>query len=106
MPIQLKISIDKKVPPPPGATFTPQSLSASVGDQIFWTNNDSVAHWPGRLKDDGAIDKKFFMPNPIAEDGDTSPIFSPGAAFSYTYACSLHPNEQGVFDEQGVINVT
>ena len=95
MPIQLKISIDKNVQPPPGVTFTPKSLPASIGDQIFWTNNDSVAHWPGLLKSDGTIDATFFMPNQIAPDGDTSPIFGSGAAFTFKYACSIHPDEQG-----------
>jgi len=101
MPIQLKISIDKNITPPPAATFTPPSLSASVGDQIFWTNYDSVAHWPGLLKDDGTIDDTFFMPNQIAANvflpaPDCSPIFGSGAAFTFKYACSIHPDEQGV----------
>jgi plastocyanin len=100
MPIQLKISIDKKVPPPPLATFTPKSLTASVGDQIFWTNYDTVAHWPGLLQSNGSIDKTFFMPNQIAANvnlpaPDSSPIFSSGAAFTFKYACSIHPDEQG-----------
>mgnify|MGYP003701175851 CR=1 FL=1 len=100
MAIQLKISIDKTVQPPPGVTFNPNPLAASARDQIFWTNYDSVAHWPGLMNADGTINKTFFMPNQIAQDGDSSPIFSPSAAASFKYACSIHP------DEQGVINVT
>lgn len=106
MAIQLKISINKKVPSPPLVTFAPNPLAASPLDQIFWTNNDSVPHWPGLLNADGTVNKTFFMPNQIAQDGDSSPIFSPSAPASFKYACSLHKNNQGVFDEQGVINVT
>jgi plastocyanin len=100
MAIQRKISINKKVPPPPKVTFAPNPSPANALDQIFWTNYDSEAHWPGLLNADGTINKTFFMPNQIAPDGDSSPIFSPSSPASFTYACSIHP------DERGIINVT
>lgn len=107
MPIQLKISINR----PPSSRrviFAPDPLPASARDQIFWTNNDSVPHWPGLLlSDDGkTINPTFFMLNQIAQDGDASAVFCPTVASTLKYACSLHKNEQGVYFEQGVINVT
>jgi len=33
----------------PAVRFDPDPLSARVFDQIFWTNNDATAHWPGLL---------------------------------------------------------
>jgi hypothetical protein len=35
------------------------------------------------------------MPNQIAADGDSSPIFAPSAPATFKYACSLHPDEKG-----------
>jgi plastocyanin len=108
MPIQLKISINR----PPASrqvTFAPNPLAASTRDQIFWTNNDSVPHWPGLLlSDDGkTINPTFFIPNQIAQNGDSSAIFCPTVGdTTFKYACSLHKNAQGVYFEQGVINVT
>lgn len=101
MPFQRRIDID---PNPDGdsprAVFDPDPLEANPRDQIFWTNNDGEAHWPGRLNDDGSIDRTFFMPNQIAPNGDVSAIFSPSAPATFEYACSLHP------DERGTIQVT
>ena len=100
MPITLKININKNTQPSPPAKFDPNPLAASARDQIFWTNNDSVAHWPGLLKDDGSVDQMSIMPNQIAPNGDTSQSFSPSSAATLKYACSIHPTEQGT------INVT
>ena len=75
-------------------TFDPSELNAKAGDQIFWTNNDDEAHWPGLPDDDS-----FFMPNQIAPGG-TSSIFSPGRPDVFDYVCSIHP------DETGTITVT
>ena len=100
MPNQRKINIRPTMGGPPNAGFDPDELAAQARDQIFWTNRDKVAHWPGLLNADGTIDKTFFMPNQIAPQGDTSPIFSPSKPATFKYACSLHP------DEQGVITVT
>jgi plastocyanin len=102
MPFQWKIAIDMNTQAvSPRVVFDPPDLQAKVLDQIFWVNNDpSEAHWPGLLKDDGTIDETFFMPNQIAPNGDVSATFAPSVPATYTYACSLHP------DEQGTITVT
>jgi plastocyanin len=112
VPIQLMISIDRDLhtisKTPTVATFAPNPLPASARDQIFWSNNDNEPHWPGLLlSDDGkTINPTFFMPNKIAQDGDCSSTFSPTDPATFTYACSLHKNAQGVYYEQGVIKVT
>lgn len=103
MPFQWNIAINKNPQDgtSPRVVFEPDPLQASVRDQICWTNNDdSEAHWPGLLQDDGKIDETFFMPNQIAPNGDSSATFAPSQPASFKYACSLHP------DEQGTITVT
>jgi plastocyanin len=97
-PVQRQININTNTGvASPGVIFDPSPLAANTRDQIFWTNNDTKPHWPGLLNADGTINTTFFMPNQIAEDGDTSPIFSPGNATTFTYKCSIagHDNETG-----------
>lgn len=91
MAIQRQIHINRNGN---SVTFDPSELDAKTGDQIFWTNNDDEAHWPGLPENDA-----FFMPNQIAPGG-TSSIFSPGGPDTLDYVCSLHP------DETGTITVT
>ncbi|HKV10305.1 MAG TPA: hypothetical protein VJ725_19345 [Thermoanaerobaculia bacterium] len=92
MPFQWRITISRTAQ---GVVFNPDPLQAKTRDQIFWTNNDTEAHWPGLLQSDGTINTTFFMPNQIAPNGGTSSTFSPSVPSSFKYACSLHPNEQG-----------
>lgn len=91
-------------------SFEPSSLSVQVGDQIFWTNNDSEAHWPGLKNADGSIDDTFFMPNQIAEVSDlgpsTSSIFAPGGTGTLEYVCSLHCKPGQTCCGSGTIEVT
>jgi plastocyanin len=84
-------------------SFEPSLLAVNVGDQIFWTNNDSQPHWPGLKNEDGSIDETFFMPYQIAGD-DTSPTFSPGVAETLVYVCSIHRDPP--CSEPGTIEVT
>lgn len=95
MPFQWQINIHPSGETSPRAVFDPQTLPAAPRDQIFWTNNDSVPHWPGPTTN-GTIDPTGFIPNQIAPNGDTSATWSPTIAGTYPYACSLHPDEQGV----------
>ena len=77
-----------------GVTFDPNPLQAGALDQIFWTNNDTVAHWPAR-KDGDTIDRDFFMTNQIAPGGDVSAVFSTSLAVTLNYVCFLHQTETG-----------
>ena len=100
-------SLERRVsvaPSPPKVSFEPSPLDVEVGDQIFWTNNDSQSHWPGLLKD-GSIDETFFMLNQIA-GASSSPIFSPGVAGTLQYVCSLHCKAGQPCNEAGTIVVT
>lgn len=105
MPKQVRITIKKKSE---GASpvFDPDPAKADLGDQIFWSNKDTKAHWPGRLVKEGTtekIDKTFFIPHKVAGNGDVSSSW--GAAIAnrtYEYACSLHPDDP---DERGTIVV-
>jgi plastocyanin len=93
MPIQRQININKSGG---GIAFSPATLNANTSDQIFWTNNDDKPHWPGLADGTGKVtNPTFFMPNQIAPNGDTSPIFSASTGNTFQYACSLHPNETG-----------
>jgi plastocyanin len=84
-------------------SFDPSPLAVNVGDQIFWTNNDSQPHWPGLQNEDGSIDETFFMPYQIAGD-DTSPTFAPGVEGELKYVCSIHRDPP--CSEPGTIEVT
>lgn len=83
-------------------SFVPAAVTVTVRDTIFWTNNDSVAHWPGLLNDDGSIVEKFFIPNQIAPNGDVSASFGSGQPDSFKYECSLHRGQ----GEEGTITFT
>ena len=80
----------------PRITFSPSPLPANQADQIFWTNDDTEAHWPGRKNDDGTIDKEFFMTYQIAPGG-TSTIFSTIVVGKLNYICTIegHKDETG-----------
>jgi plastocyanin len=97
MAVERQILITPTQSGSPRVTFGPNPLRAGAADQIFWTNNDSQAHWPGRRNDDGTINKTFFMPNQIAPNGNTSPVFSSIVAGTLNYVCTIvgHQNETG-----------
>jgi plastocyanin len=103
--LERRVSFD---PSPPKVSFDPSPLDVKVGDQIFWTNNDSHPHWPGLLNQDGSIDETFFMPNQIAGASDmgpsSSPTFSPGVAETLVYVCSVH--REPPCSVEGTVEVT
>ena len=92
MAIERQISIKRNAAG--GVVFDPNPLQADALDQIFWTNSDTVAHWPA-LKDGNTIDRDFFMTNQIAPGGDVSPVFSTSLAGTLDYVCFLHQTETG-----------
>lgn len=82
----------------PTAVFDPDPAKVQVGNQIFWSNQDTVAHWPGLLKDDGSIDEKFFVRNQIAPGSGSAIWAAASAGRTYPYACKLHPDEKGTIE--------
>lgn len=102
MPFNWTININSPQKPQQAlAQFDPNPLSqVAPGDQIFWTNNDGDAHWPGLLNSNGTINETFFMPNQIAPNS-TSDAFALSADGALQYACSIHPDEKGTIQVQG-----
>jgi plastocyanin len=90
MPFTWRINITPNPKPPGPAIFTfDQPPQVQVGDQIIWSNNDSVPHFP---TPDGSGYQ--FMPNQIAPHS-TSPAFAPSTKTTIHYHCSLHAGETG-----------
>ena len=50
---QWQININPNPQGTPRVKFEPDPRKANPLDQIFWTNNDTVAHWPGLQNADG-----------------------------------------------------
>ncbi len=70
-----------------GFAFSPQPVTAKVGDVVTWTNNDSTGHTV-TLKDDAACT------TPTIAAGSTGSLkFT--AAGTYDYFCKIHPNMTG-----------
>lgn len=94
MPFTWRINIKKNPKPAAPAIFefeeTPQTIY--VGDLIFWSNNDTVPHFPTPV-----AQTYLFMANQIAAKS-TSPSFAPGTVGKIQYICSLHEGETGTID--------
>ena len=91
MPFAWRINITKNPTRGKPAIFSfEETPQVQVGDVIFWSNNDKVAHWPGLPGNASA-----FIPNKIAKNS-TSPVFAPGQVGTINYICSLHAGESGV----------
>ena len=91
MPFTWRINI-KRNPKQPGPAifeFDQQPPQVEIGDQIIWSNTDSVPHFPT------PVDQTFvFMQNQIAGKS-TSSAFAPAATGTINYVCSLHKGESG-----------
>lgn len=72
-----------------GFAFTPDPVTASVGDAITWTNEDSAPHTV--TLDDGSCDTGQFG---RGETG-TLRFNTPG---TYAYHCAVHPNMKGTVE--------
>ena len=95
MPFTWQININKNPLGPPVATFNPNPLSGvEIGDQIIWTNNDDIQHWPALNTGGGNLDPQYFMANPIAPNSP-SDTFLPAENGTLNYVCSIHPDETG-----------
>jgi len=69
-----------------------QEPDIRIGDQIIWSNDDTVPHFPT------PVDQPFvFMANQIAAKS-TSSAFAPNAAGTIKYVCSLHNGESGTIE--------
>jgi plastocyanin len=103
VPKPVKIIIKAKSDGAPAGIFQPDPAKVEVGDNVFWSNEDAQAHWPGLLSS-GVIVQKFFLPNQVGGKGDVSSNWAPATSNkTYHYACSLHPDDP---DERGTIVVS
>jgi plastocyanin len=90
MPFTWRINIRQNPKPPGPAIFEfDQPPQIQVGDQIIWSNDDTVAHFPTPVNQ-----TYVFMTNQIAAKS-TSPGFAPSTPGTINYVCSLHPGESG-----------
>src|SRR4051812_19841107 len=93
MPFTWQINITRNPRKGKPAIFTfEETPQVAVGDAIFWSNEDKVAHWPALVDQDDA-----FMTSQIAPKS-TSPMFTPNQTGTITYICALHQDEGGVID--------
>ena len=92
MPFTWRINIRQNPKPPGPAIFEfDQPPQIQVGDQIIWSNNDTLAHFPK------PVGQSYeFMPSQIAPQS-TSPSFAPGTQGTIDYYCALHPDEKASF---------
>lgn len=90
MPFTWRINIKRNPKQPGPAIFEfDQPPDIQIGDQIIWSNDDTVPHFPT------PVDQKFvFMANQIAGKS-TSSAFAPNANGTIEYVCSLHNGESG-----------
>ena len=65
-------------------TFTPTEIKIKVNDQVFWTNNDSVAH---KIKGESWGSVKINPGEKFVQVFDK--------AGSYPYICEIHPGMKG-----------
>ena len=76
-------------------SFTPKSLTVTVGATVTWTNRDDIPH------NVVSTDKKFSSP---VLDTDQAFSFRFQAAGSYPYFCKIHPMMTGtIVVEQKVL---
>ena len=105
MPNLYKIGI--KVEPSGNIVFDPADLTVFAGDQISWTNFDSVPHLPGALNTDGSC--VGLVDRSVAGNGGVSTTFSPSPQFdvnnnqtpySLNVACCDNPAITGKINVQ------
>jgi plastocyanin len=70
--------------------FDPASITASVGDVVTWTNNDSAAH-TATMSSEAACTTEN-----LANGASGSIVFN--VAGSYEYFCKIHPQMTGTVE--------
>lgn len=70
--------------------FNPTSITASVGDTITWTNNDSAPH-TATVKSDPTCTTET-----LANGASGGIVFN--TAGSYEFFCKIHPNMTGTIE--------
>jgi plastocyanin len=70
--------------------FDPTSITASVGDTITWTNNDTAQH-TATVKSDPACTTET-----LANGASGGIVFN--TAGSYEFFCKIHPNMTGTIE--------
>ena len=86
-------STSSNPPPPPGnrvsitgSSFSPASLTISVGDTVTWTNNDAVAHT-------STSNTGVWNSGTLTNGQSYSFVF--GSTGSFPYHCTFHPTMTG-----------
>ena len=93
MPFTWRINIKKNPKPAAPAIFEfEEKPQIYVGDLVFWSNDDTVPHWPCEVGK-----PKVFMDNQIAAKS-TSSNFAPSQVGTINYICSLHEGELGAIE--------
>jgi plastocyanin len=89
MGTERRVVIKRNNASPPQVVFDPDPFPAQPGDQIFWFNDDTVAHWPALLNDDDTISdpKTSFMRQQIEPQRSST---STNPAVDLKYGCCLH----------------
>jgi plastocyanin len=70
-----------------GMSFSPSTVSVSVGQQVRWHNSDSIAHTA--TQNGGAFDTGFISP------GQTSAPITLSTPGAIGYHCAIHPSMTG-----------
>ena len=73
-----------------GFAFNPAAITASAGDVITWTNNDSAGH-TATVKSDPTC-----TTDTLASGASGSIVFN--TAGSYEFFCKIHPNMTGTIE--------
>lgn len=73
--------------------FEPQKITVEVGETITWTNNESIPH------DVKATSGADFESDTFGENGTFK--YTPRAAGTIEYECTLHPGMEGSIEVTG-----
>jgi plastocyanin len=69
--------------------FKPETATVKVGQEVKWTNEDSIAH---TVTADSSAPEKF--DSGTLSGGETF-TFTPKKAGTYPYVCLIHPSQKG-----------